>query len=250
MLHFFFSAYFYDFVQKKSWNNKKETCYSDVIYTVFSGGDDLCVIGPWDSIMHFAKDFNAELQKFTHNNLNVTLSAGISVVNDKIPVRTIADMAEKLLEKSKDRKQNDKIIKNAITVFSTTAGWDNYSQSMADGQKIQEYLNEYKEDSKKGLSSGVVYKMIDFANRAEKIKGGNIEELLCKDNSKKLSDEDNIKKFVHNGVWKSNFRYSVSRVVEDEDIKKWVLKFGTNPESMINSRIAVSYALYTQRNSK
>ncbi len=42
--------------------------------------------------------------------------------------------------------------------------------------------------------------------------------------------------------------YVVTRNVKNsEEAKKKLLDFGANPQSMVNSRIAVSYALYTQR---
>ena len=41
--------------------------------------------------------------------------------------------------------------------------------------------------------------------------------------------------------------YIVARNVKDEELKKRLLDFGADPRSMARSRIAVSYALYTQR---
>ena len=70
-LHYFFSAYFVHFVQT-------HTEYKGSIYTVFSGGDDLCVIGAWDKVMDFARDFHEELEKLTNKNPSLTLSGGIA----------------------------------------------------------------------------------------------------------------------------------------------------------------------------
>ncbi len=219
-LHYFFSAYFTHFVQ----SNQK---YRDTIYTVFSGGDDLCVLGAWDKVFDFANDFHNELKKLTNDNPSLTLSGGIVLASSGTPVEMIADMAENALNESKSFKKNDGSMKNAITVFGTTVDWDDYKKCLDDAKKMQSYLNDEK------LSTGVVYKMIDFANRAERIDGGNVAELL------------DLK--AHN--WKSNFRYIVVRNVEDSNIKNWLLNFGTSKEEMIKSRIAVCYALYTQRNS-
>lgn len=236
MLHFFFSSFYAWFV-----NNKKDQngdLYKDKIYTVFSGGDDLCVLGSWDSIMQFALDFEKELAAFTNNNPSVTLSGGIVLSSSNVPVRNIAEAAEENLEKSKGRPG-----KNAITVFGTTVSWNEYEKLLEDGKFLQSQLELNKKNPKDGVSTGVIYKFLDFANRAEKTLGNgkckiaDVSELVGK------TDEANPK----DRIWKSNFVYILARNVKDEKLKKWLLKFGENPNTMINSRVAVSYALYTQR---
>ena len=217
-LHYFFSAYFTHFVQTHS-------DYKNSIYTVFSGGDDLCIIGAWDKVMHFASDFHKEIEKLTNNNPSLTLSGGIALASSNTPVSIIADMAEEALDKSKSYMVGNTTVKNAITVFDTTVSWADYEKSLEDAKLMQQYLVE------KTLSQAVVYKMIGFANRAQKISGGNVAELI------------DLK--AH--TWKSNFKYIVVRNVENQKIKDWLLKFGTSKDEMIKSRIAVSYALYTQR---
>ena len=231
MLHYFFSSFYAWFVNSKTDQHGK--LYKERIYTVFSGGDDLCILGSWDTVLQFALDFRKALAKFTNNNPSVTISGGITLVNSKVPVRNIADEAEELLEKSKGKDG-----KNAITVFGTTVSWEEYEKCLEDGKYLQEQLELNKIDSKKGVSSGVVYKFLDFANRAERLREGNIGELL------------------QNKKWQSHFYYIISRNIKDnEELRDKLKSFGTssnsenisNEKKMINSRIAVSYALYTQR---
>jgi len=226
MLHYFFSSFYAWFVNSKTDQHGK--LYKERIYTVFSGGDDLCILGSWDTVLQFALGFRKALTKFTNNNPSVTISGGITLVNSKVPVRNIADEAEELLEKSKGKDG-----KNAITVFGTTVSWEEYEKCLEDGQFLQEQLENGK------LSSGVVYKFLDFANRAEKILG-NKDDSKIADVSELINMKDRI--------WKSNMIYVVTRNVKNnEEAKKKLLDFGANPQSMVNSRIAVSYALYTQR---
>jgi len=232
-LHYFFSAYYTYFVNthtcliKDKNGNENNVPYKDVIYTVFSGGDDLCVLGSWDAVIQFALDFQKEIVRLTNNNPLLTLSAGIALSSASLPVALLAESAEKMLEKSKERKDETKTktVKNAITVFGTTISWEEFENCIADGKRLQKYLEEGV------LSTGVVYKMIDFANRAESILGGNVKDLLN----------------MRNQTWKSNFKYIVARNVKDEKVRNWLFEFGTSPQEMIKSRIAVSYALYTQR---
>lgn len=227
MLHYFFSSFYAWFVESSPEYKKK-------IYTVFSGGDDLCILGSWDVVMDFALQFRKKLAEFTNNNPSVTISGGIALVNSKVPVRNIADEAEELLEKSKGKTG-----KNAITVFGTTVTWEEYEQCLKDGKFLQEQLELNKTDSKKGVSTGIIYKFLDFANRAEKILG-NKDDSKIADVSELINMKDRI--------WKSNMIYVVSRNVKhNEELKQKLLDFGVTPQSMVNSRITVSYALYTQR---
>lgn len=229
LMHYFFSSFYAWFVNTKTDQNGK--LYKERIYTVFSGGDDLCILGSWDTVLQFALDFRKALAQFTNNNPSVTISGGITLVSPNVPVRNIADEAEELLEKSKAQEG-----KNAITVFGTSVSWEDYEQCLNDGKYFQQQLVINHSDGKKGVSSGVVYKFLDFANRAEKTLGN---ETGVADVSELINMKDRI--------WKSNMTYIVARNIKDEEVKKRLLNFGTTPQAIIKSRIAVSYALYTQR---
>lgn len=230
MLHYFFSSFYAWFV--KNHKDQNGNSYEDKIYTVFSGGDDLCILGAWDSVLQFALDFQKELKKFTNNNPSVTISGGIVLASSNVPVRTIAEAAEENLEKSK-AYSCDKGQKNAITLFGATVSWEEYENCLEDGKLFESLLEN------KILSTGVIYKFLDFANRAEKTLGKKQEQNGVADVSELINPKDRI--------WKSNFVYIISRNVKDEKLKQKLLKFGYDPKLMINSRIAVSYALYTQR---
>lgn len=219
-LHYFFSAYYAYFVENGNGGN-----YRDKIYTVFSGGDDLCVLGAWNDVLNFAFDFHKELERFTNNNPSVTISGGITLVNPNVPVRNIASEAEEHLEMSKQRKVSEKIVKNAVTVFSTTVSWEDYGKCLEDGKWLKDEMEAAN------LSTGVVYRMIDFADRGNKIKEGNVSELLK----------------MRNGIWKSNLRYMAARNIKDKNTRERFLKLGENEDAIYKSRIAVSYALYAKR---
>ncbi len=230
LLHYFFSSFYAWFV--KNHKDQNGDSYENKIYTVFSGGDDLCVLGAWDSVLQFALDFQKELKKFTNSNPSVTISGGIVLSSSNVPVRAIAESAEENLEKSKSYT-NGKNQKNAITLFGTTVSWEEYEKCLEDGKLLESLLENKK------LSTGVIYKFLDFANRAEKTLGKKEDQDGVADVSELINPKDRI--------WKSNLIYIISRNVKDSEIKAKLTKFGESPESMINSRIAVSYALYRQR---
>ena len=226
-LHYFFSAYVSSFIK-----NRDE--YKDTIYTVFSGGDDLCVLGAWDAVMRFALDFRNELAAFANGNPSVTLSGGIALADSKLPVRTIADAAEEALDHAKkreDKKTNE--IKDAVSVFGVTVSWAEYKKSLEDAKEIVEYMSSGK------VSYALVYKMIDFANRARDIREGRLKD---------FTRQEDRQKMIRDSLWMSNYRYVLARNIKPghENVLKFFQQFGS-PDLMEKSRIAVSYALYLNR---
>ena len=97
---------------------KDNSDVSNIFYTVFSGGDDLFVIGPWDRIIELAVLIRSLFKDFTCHNPNLTISAGIFVCKPKYPIALAAAKAEDALEQSKRKG------KNRITVLGETATWD------------------------------------------------------------------------------------------------------------------------------
>jgi CRISPR-associated protein Csm1 len=215
-LNYFFSVYVADFINSN-------TVYKNKIYTVFSGGDDLCIVGPWDAVMRFAADFRKAFSDFTGNNPSVTLSGGLTLADPRQPVRAVAAETENQLaggaKKRKDKA--GKAVKDGIALFDLAISWEEYEKCLEDAESIVKYMNS------KAVSTAVVYKMIDFANRAQNVKDGNLRDML----------------------WMSNYRYIIVRNInaKHEDALKLFSKFGVSPEAMEKSRIAVSFALYTNR---
>ena len=75
---------------------------------VYSGGDDLFIIGHWLDIMEVAQDINQNFREFTGNPY-ITLSGGIAVNHVKHPVYQFAREAEEREKKAKRKSEKDSI---------------------------------------------------------------------------------------------------------------------------------------------
>lgn len=98
------------------------------LYTVFSGGDDLFLIGPWSELPDFAIWMRREFEQFVEGNPEVTLSASLLFVPPRAPIATFAREAERLLEKAKEwanpfRKVNEGYGRNQVALCGITAEW-------------------------------------------------------------------------------------------------------------------------------
>ncbi|MCC6422351.1 MAG: hypothetical protein IT447_02645 [Phycisphaerales bacterium] len=71
------------------------------LYTVFSGGDDLLLVGPWNITIDFAHRVSHEFTR-AFKNEKLTLSGGLALVKPKFPIRLAAHQAEELLEQAKE----------------------------------------------------------------------------------------------------------------------------------------------------
>ncbi len=70
------------------------------VYTVFSGGDDLLFVGPWDIILEFAGVVSQRFrERFAEDGL--TISAGVGIIRPGWPIRRAAQLAEDLLHQAK-----------------------------------------------------------------------------------------------------------------------------------------------------
>jgi CRISPR-associated protein Csm1 len=87
------------------------------IYTVFAGGDDLLLIGPWDRIIELAKEIEKKFKAYVCHNKDIHFSAGITLHKPHTPVNVLARAAESALKEAKDKG------KARVTIFDQTVTW-------------------------------------------------------------------------------------------------------------------------------
>jgi CRISPR-associated protein Csm1 len=97
---------------------------------VYSGGDDLFVIGNWNDIIHAAMDIRQAFSEFIGNG-TLTISAGIGMFDSKYPIARMAVETGSLEDAAKlfCRSGNDRPTKDAVALWSTAAvfGWDEFT---------------------------------------------------------------------------------------------------------------------------
>jgi CRISPR-associated protein Csm1 len=72
------------------------------VYTVYAGGDDLLLIGPWLTTIRLARELRAAFARFSASNPNLTLSAGLELIDPSEPLNRAAERVEARLEAAKD----------------------------------------------------------------------------------------------------------------------------------------------------
>ena len=84
------------------------------IHVIYSGGDDLFLVGPWDELLEVGIDIRNRLQEFSDGK--VTISAGLGMFAPSFPIIKMAEITGELESTAKDMPIKDSI---ALFGFST-----------------------------------------------------------------------------------------------------------------------------------
>ena len=109
------------------------------VYVVFSGGDDLTVVGRYDEVIKFAMDVNRKFRKWTGENKNIHMSGSIVFFDEKFPIRRGADIAEETLEKAKNYRHNINLCAekgNLVAIFGEVLSWDDLEKQVELADKL------------------------------------------------------------------------------------------------------------------
>ena len=82
------------------------------IHVVYSGGDDLFLVGAWDDLMGFAVDLKRAFSVYTNGKL--TFSAGLGLYSSTYPISRMAEVTGELEELAKNSPG-----KNSIALFGS-----------------------------------------------------------------------------------------------------------------------------------
>jgi CRISPR-associated protein Csm1 len=101
------------------------------IYTVFAGGDDLVMIGPWDVMFRFAGHVR---ELFRRKFPELTLSAGVSLFKPKRPVKTAIEQADRLLECAKEAP------KDHCAAFGQVWNWKHHGMILGEAERLTSWV--------------------------------------------------------------------------------------------------------------
>lgn len=180
---------------------------------VYSGGDDVFLVGAWDSVFEAFTNLKVALSKFTQDQLSI--SGGIGIYPDKYPISVMASEVAELEECSKHLEN-----KNGVTYFDSynSYSWPDFINSVI-GEKFK-----------------VIKEFMDTSDERGKAFLYNILDLLRNDNNRNL-DVEEFDKISKDKINIARLVYLLSRLEPNsknvekynhyknfaEKIYKWVL---------------------------
>ncbi len=179
-INYYFSVYIPFILETRSEFND--------IYTVFSGGDDLFLIGPWNRVIEFARFLKGSLSDYACRNDALTISAGVYLCKPGEPVLSIAEKAEESLKLAKGNGRD------SISIFGIPVKWETFDSLETIKGAVVSWMND------EIINNAMLYRfndLIDMAGREKQLLGKGtvgLEELEC------------LK-------WKARFKYTLARNV-------------------------------------
>ncbi|WP_456328623.1 type III-A CRISPR-associated protein Cas10/Csm1 [Archaeoglobus sp.] len=131
------------------------------VYVVFSGGDDMLILGPWNQIVELAIKIQEEFAIFT-SNPNFTISAAITVVRKKFPVYRSYFATIESLEDAKSEYED--VGKSAVSIFGEKLRFDD----MRKAKELKDYLLEQMESGK--LSRSLLFALLNCLDSGGKYR--------------------------------------------------------------------------------
>ena len=167
-------------------------------YTVFAGGDDFFLIGPWWSQIRLAARMQAEFTRYVTGNPAITFSAGLAMTKAGIPIRTLGQLAEQALEEAKGHSLDDlaSVAKNAVHCFGQTVGWNVFASLLQTRSELERLAQDLR------LSTGYLYNLLILTDRAENLRSGRTGYR----GERRINPE--------NALWHSQFAYRTRRLLE------------------------------------
>ncbi|WP_457621975.1 type III-A CRISPR-associated protein Cas10/Csm1 [Persephonella sp.] len=138
MLDLFFAGYVNTICKKLSNNTKSDTSVDNLFYILYSGGDDLFIVAPWDKTIELASEINKNFRKYVSFNPDVTVSAGYIQTKPKFPIRVSADLAGEAEKIAKDKG------KNRICILGDVLSWEDLEEAKKQAEEIKHLIQDHK----------------------------------------------------------------------------------------------------------
>jgi len=199
---------------------------SKLPYIIYSGGDDLFIVAPWDIMPLLAERIRYDLGSYVTRGYvcsegeaypsPITISAGVGLFYEKFPIYQAGEIVKHALEEyAKNRRSNGMKVKDGIDFLGITVGWSN-------GQF----------DSVKELSLKLV-KLINVGVEGEKSSHGLIQFLNSIANAyiedcKRKKKNRQANRSTH-GNWMWKLAYGLIRLrerVKSDKLKAEILRIG------------------------
>jgi len=113
------------------------------IVVVYSGGDDLFIVGAWNDVFEIAFEIRELFGEYVGWNPNITISAGFAIFDPKYPLYRMAKITSDRLEDAKDegtKASEDVKIKDRIMLFERSK-----PKSFKETHKVSYTWKEFKE---------------------------------------------------------------------------------------------------------
>lgn len=201
MLDIFFSGYLNTIAQQPK--------YEDCLLIIYSGGDDIFLVGKWDNAVACAMEIRECFRDYCCTHPDFTLSGGMAITALKYPIHRAADLAGEYEERAKSYSfkihEGLTLEKDAFTFLDKTLDWHDFQIVESMKNDIFSILDSDKE----GMNHG-------FLNRMRRIHENYRAEKRIIEREKSLSPEKRTE-LVQYGKWRWRMVYDLARFIKQNE---------------------------------
>ena len=210
-------------------------------YTVYAGGDDLLLIGPWRQMTSLLLRLREDFQAWTGNNPQITISAALELVHENEPLNRSAHAAEEKLQSAKGAGRN-----RACVIVNESVEWTEYKAQLEASTELTELLREGT------LGLGFLYRMLGLdEDRMHVAKAG------------AANGAQRVPLRMEGAAWRARWSYQLQRNIRENDkltaeqkvklesILQGLMGLGPNAErkrGAPSARTPITMAVYRNRN--
>ncbi len=205
-------------IEDSSINDYLERLKSSIknnIYLIYSSGDDLFLIGHWNDIILLSTIIREVFTTYTLSNPNITISAGVSIVNPKFPLYQAAKVAGVAEEAAKSTGD-----KNSVNVLGQVYSWKKFKELCLFKDEL--YLHLFRNE----LDKAIIHKLLQFNREYQEVREKALNDLKNKDQAFILN-RDKINLYYANAdddleqiaceaayysPWHWHFRYFIKQI--------------------------------------
>ncbi|MBR2742263.1 MAG: type III-A CRISPR-associated protein Cas10/Csm1 [Clostridia bacterium] len=162
------------------------------VAVVYSGGDDVFLVGAWNDVLEAARRIRSALKEYACGAL--TISGGVGLFDDHYPIRLAAEETGALEDEAKQNPGKD-----SVSLFAQGSGntytWEEFEREIM-GVKLAVLENFFsaKEDTKTERGTAFLYRILDLLREVRddpqrKVPLARLAYLLARLSPSKGSDE-------------------------------------------------------------
>ena len=173
----FFEGWVENLAEQRNLQSKADPARGELLYSIYSGGDDLFFVGAWDEIVELARQIRLDLQAYAAGHPGVHASAGIVLVGGKYPLAQAAQDAGKAEEKAKhliwwNDGDNMPHKKDALSFLGQAMPWERFGLEDCTQQHIHNahalmhlLINASQEKDTGKVVTSLVHRLIGLYER-------------------------------------------------------------------------------------
>lgn len=126
-------------------------------YTVYAGGDDLLLVGPWRQMAALAGRLAEAFRAYVGENPNLTLSAAVYPVSPDASLARAAVEADEALDQAKDAGRD------RVWLFGSVFRWAAYPKARETADTLVRWVDA------KRLTRGFVRRLLEYSRRRKRV---------------------------------------------------------------------------------